>query len=222
MDVETLAREVEILRNQVEELCEIGAFGVEPKRLLEMMGSMLEELMVAREELRVQSRETAARCEELDQERRRSEEIWDAAPFGYAMTDAQGILLEANNAMGVFLGLKPERLVKKPLLLFVAEEERDAFRRRMLQIAEEGARLSTSWDARVVPASGRPVIATFWAVRVGKTAASAARLRWAIQDASDRRRREEELLAANHELERKLRAAALKDGERASRRVASR
>jgi PAS domain-containing protein len=58
----------------------------------------LEELQVSGEELRVQNEELAAARQTVETERQRYQELFDFAPDGYLVTNAEGVIQEANRA----------------------------------------------------------------------------------------------------------------------------
>ncbi len=88
---------------------------------LEELGVVCEELQVAQEELRVRNEAAAAA------ERNRFRDLFEFAPNGYVVTDAEGVVHQANRAACELLGLTPRYLVHKPLTVFVAPEDRTAF-----------------------------------------------------------------------------------------------
>ena len=66
--------------------------------------------------------------------------LFDRAPFAYVRTDRSGVIREANQAAGRFLGMPAARLVDRPLLNFVPRGDTAAFRamvKRLGDIATE-------------------------------------------------------------------------------------
>src|SRR5262249_46724871 len=106
----------------------------EPVRTAEVLPELLEDLHTALEELHVAEEEQYQQNEALaaarltaEAERQRYQELFDFAPDGYLVTDPEGIIQEANRAAAVLLGVPQPRLLDRPLVSFVAEEERPAF-----------------------------------------------------------------------------------------------
>src|SRR4051794_21317898 len=138
-----------------------------------------EELQVAREELQRQDEALRASQWALDEERRRYQDLFEHAPDAYLVTDAQGVIREANQrAVGLF-NLRRRFLIGKPLVLFVVEEARPAFRSELHRLAmapgvgryefRMGPRHEPAFDAEVTAvaafADGGRSIAVRWAVR---------------------------------------------------------
>ena len=53
----------------------------------------------------------------LEEERQRYQELFEFAPDGYLVTDALGVIREANRAASELLGIRAEFLRGKPLSL---------------------------------------------------------------------------------------------------------
>src|SRR6266850_5552544 len=76
----------------------------------------------------------------LAREAARYRTLFESAPVGFITTDLVGKVLEANVAAGEYFQLENRFLVGKPILTFVAPEERRAFRSWMLSLGRHGAR----------------------------------------------------------------------------------
>ena len=98
----------------------------------------LEELRVSEEELRQQNEMLGETRLAVEEERQRYQDLFDFAPDGYLVTDADGKILEANRAAGLLLGVLPRHLANKPLAVYVAPESRPAFRAALIPIAAGG------------------------------------------------------------------------------------
>src|SRR5881296_3671636 len=105
-----------------------------PAEDVEKMAVMIEELRVVEEELRVQNEELATARQTVEAERARYHELFQFAPDGYVVTDAAGIILEVNRAASAMLNAPRHRLLRKPLVLYVAGAEREAFRTYLFQV----------------------------------------------------------------------------------------
>ncbi|MFY9823045.1 MAG: PAS domain-containing protein, partial [Thermoanaerobaculia bacterium] len=95
---------------------------------LEELQSRLAELEVAYEELETQNEELLSTREALENQRHRYRRLFDEAPFGYLVTDPQGVIEEANRAASLLLGVPQHHLAGKPLLLYLMPQERRGFR----------------------------------------------------------------------------------------------
>ncbi len=79
---------------------------------------------IAQEELQQQNEELIATRQELEQQRQRYQDLFEFAPEGYLVTDTLGVISQANHAIEIMLGVRSERLVGKPLIVFIPENER--------------------------------------------------------------------------------------------------
>ena len=174
---------------------------------IESLYTALEELRVTEEELRVQNEQLEQTQMLIEAERVRYEEIFQLAPDAYLVTDAQGIVLEANHAAAALLSVPARRLARKPLAVFIAPAARLEFRTRVDQAVALG-RLD-EWETWLQPRGGHtavPVSCTVAAVH--DAAAGATGLRWLMRDVRERRRAEADRAAllreeaARHEAQR--------------------
>jgi PAS domain S-box-containing protein len=151
-----------------------------PDLLLEMA---VEELQVAEEELRAQAEELVAAREKVEAEREQYRHLFEFAPVGYMVTDEHGMIREANRAAVRMLNISPQFLRGKPLALFVAAEERGAFRRALGRILSAGD--VQEWPFRVQPRRAAAVEVTM-TVEAVRDRSGAMRLYWIIRDDSER------------------------------------
>jgi PAS domain S-box-containing protein len=176
------------------------------------LGTALEELQVAEEELRTQNEELLAVQAQADAERHRYQDLFGFAPNGYVVTDAEGVIQEANRAAAELLGAEPRFLAGKPLVLFVESPDRP-------RLHDELSRLLRGLSVRplvvrVAPRSGggpRTVALAVGAVRDPDRRRPV--LRWQMVDVTEQRRAEAEARDLNAELEQRVaaRTAALED-----------
>ncbi|HDR73207.1 MAG TPA: response regulator, partial [Methanoculleus sp.] len=91
--------------------------------LLELQ-TTVEELKVAEEEVRSQNEELMAAREELHAEHQRYVDLFEYAPYGYILTDANGVIQEINHEGARKMNVNGKNLVGKPLVIFIAKDER--------------------------------------------------------------------------------------------------
>jgi two-component system cell cycle sensor histidine kinase/response regulator CckA len=141
------------------------------------------ELEVAYEELEQQNDELIATREALENQRHRYRDLFDRAPFGYLVTDANGVIEEANEAAGTLLGIPKDRLPAKPLALYLERTERSLLATQIfrLRASDEAA----EWRVTVKPRGREPFPALITAVRDLDGRDRGVRLRFTLHDLSE-------------------------------------
>jgi PAS domain S-box-containing protein len=153
---------------------------------LQQLGTTVEELRVAEEELRQQNEELVAAREALEVERRRYQDLFEFAPDGYVVTDANGIIQEANRAAGELLRVPLRFLIGKPLGLFVTREGNHTFHTALTQLAREDP--ERAWELCLQPRDGDPLEVGLKVSTVRDDDGRLVALRWLFRDLSERKR----------------------------------
>ncbi len=112
------------------------------------VGESTEELRNANEELRVYQVELETQNEELravqlrlEESRSRLTHLYDFAPLAYFTLDRDGLILEANLKFAGMLGVQRNRLLLKPVAVFLASESQEPlyrFRMRLVDSLQPG------------------------------------------------------------------------------------
>lgn len=123
--IETARRRVDRLRRLAGETRRGG--GLLDQALLEL-SSAFAELQVAAGEVERQNRELEASAARIEIERRWYLVLFDRAPHGYLVTDRDGLIRQANRAIGELLGRRSNFLVGKPISLYLRGEQGRAAR----------------------------------------------------------------------------------------------
>src|SRR5215210_2283413 len=163
---------------------------VSRKQLLEALGALqesLQELDVAEAELAQQNEELVAAREALEIERHRYRELFDEAPFAYLVTDAVGVVEEANLAAAELFDYSRLMLRGKPLPVLVSPDDRRRFRDLLRELRASPGRREA--EVELVSAKRRVMLT----VEPDERPGSPLRLRWVLRDVTDRRAAEEEL-----------------------------
>jgi PAS domain S-box-containing protein len=92
------------------------------------VANALEDLASTARDLRAQHAELAELDRVREEERHRYQDLFEAAPDAYLITDARGVIQEANRAAALLLNVSRELLAGKPLVVFVASKDRRLFR----------------------------------------------------------------------------------------------
>ena len=172
----------------------------------EELKSTLEELRVAEEELRQQNDEILAAQLLADHHRQRYQALFDFAPDGYLVTDAQGMIREANHRAAEMLKIGEKFLVNKPLVTFVAEDTRTAFRAGLNWLDQAGR--TEEWEVQLKPRKGDAFPAALSVVMDRDASGRPATLRWLLRDITARKQAEAERLHLVREQEARIEAEA--------------
>ncbi|GAA6617053.1 sensor histidine kinase [Scytonema sp. NUACC26] len=157
----------------------------------EELRTALEELHVAEEELRQQNEQLAIAFHQTATERKRYQELFDFAPDGYLVTDAQGKILEANYAAAHLLKISKNFLIGKPLVSFFPSEERRAFRYQLQRLFDmEGMQ---EWEISIQPRQGDIFDASLTVKTIRDNEGKPIGWRWLLRDITSRKQAEEKL-----------------------------
>jgi PAS domain S-box-containing protein len=145
----------------------------------------LEELRVAKEELRAQNEELVRIQSHLRDEHERYLQLFEHAPDGYLVTDRNGVILEANQAMVGLLKHRREHLMGKPVAIFIPEKNRNAFHARINRLLRE-ARVQ-DWETTLLPHHSTEVPVLVRVNPMLDAAGEAIGLRWLVRDVTARK-----------------------------------
>ena len=162
-----------------------------PKQSEAFLAEVLHDLQQTVEELRQQNEELALAREAAEADRQRYRELFEFAPDGYVVTDAEGVIEQANRVTAAMLQVSQEALVKKPLALFVVEDEHRAFRACSNQLKQgEGVQ---GWEVQLQPRQRAPFPAILHVAVARDLRGRPVGLRWLLSDIE--RKQAEEALA---------------------------
>ncbi len=83
--------------------------------------------------------------------------LFHSSPIPYLITDANGVIREANHAIAQLLNVPQTYLVGKPFVLYVAQSDRAAFCSKLNQLSQ--AENSQIWQSNLAPRQGQPFMA---------------------------------------------------------------
>jgi len=89
-----------------------------------------EELRAHQVELGMQNEELRRTHKELEASRARYFDLYDLAPFGYLTLSEHGLIVEANLAFAILLGMAKAALLKQPLSLFIFPADQHIYYRQ--------------------------------------------------------------------------------------------
>lgn len=102
--------------------------------------ALLHELQVHQVELEMQNDELRATQSALEESCNRYADLYDQAPVAYLTLDTRGAIVEANRVAAALLGVAGERLLKRLLLQYVANEDRSLLANHFRQVWGGNAR----------------------------------------------------------------------------------
>lgn len=146
------------------------------------LDTTLEELEVAEHELRQQTEILLETRDLVDTERRRYRSLFDNAPDGYVVTDPVGIITEANLTAAQYFKIGHRFLIRKPLANLIADEERSAFRKTLLNF--ENLHGSVVKEMTLRPRASAPFRASVTVAADRSPSGRLLALRWMIKDIS--------------------------------------
>jgi PAS domain S-box-containing protein len=197
---EDYGRRLHLVNQQVSGLS--GKKAKPSEETVEGLQLALEELRVVDEELRQQNEELNAAHLELDNERRRYQELFELAPDAYLVTSLTGIVAEANQSAASLFGIAPPFLTGKALAAYIASEDRPRFRGLLSERVQSGRSHSTLFRLRT--RGGRRLVVEFtYSVAEGFDGKPAG-IRWLIRDVTEQERLARQIRTLNAELETRV------------------
>ncbi|MCC7447544.1 MAG: PAS domain S-box protein [Anaerolineae bacterium] len=156
---DNMARYLETLRNRIITLQAEKQLSVSASdsllRLQDELTDTLEELSVAQEELAAQDEQLEIAHDQVTVERERYWDLFEFAPGGYIVTDANGLIREANYAASRLLNMERYKLLNKPLVAFVTMEQRRMFRSRLNTLLVD--KQVQEWETALKPRRKQPL-----------------------------------------------------------------
>jgi PAS domain S-box-containing protein len=147
--------------------------------------------------------ETTASRDPLERERQKYFELFELGPDACILTDAEGVIHEANAMATQLLGVSAQFLPGKPLPAFFEDTARAAFRQQLDQLC--GSTGTDEWEIKLAARNGMPIHVSVSVARIGRDTAPAT-YRWLVRDISKRKRAEASARELHRDLE--LRVAA--------------
>ncbi len=158
--------------------------------------ALIHEYEVHRIELELQNEELRHVQAALEQSRARYFELYDLAPVSYLTLSVPGLILEANLAASVLLGMDRSALLMQPISRIIHKEDQDIYylhRKKLFRTGEP-----QECELRLVRTDG----VVFWALLAATAALDSAGTplcRVVVHDISDRKRANEMEVQAKEE-----------------------
>ncbi len=195
-DRSKIAKHLETVDQRAAELYQnVGDTPIEQPQLalsyIKALSNALEELRVVEEEVCEHNEELHQARQQLEDERRRYQDLFDFAPDGYLVTDIHGKIYEANRAAADLLNVSQKYLAGKILTNFVPEEQRRVFRSLLLQLRVIDR--IQEWEICLIARSKPRFEAAITVAAVRDAEGKAIALRWLIRDIAERKQIEAQL-----------------------------
>lgn len=165
-----------------------------------------EELRLAKQLTEVHT-ELDQSIEQIQEQRRRYQDLFEQAPDGYVVTDLKGKILEANTAALDLFGCEAADCVGKALKEYVAQDLRNAFSSGLATL--EGLGSIHEWELKIRPANNPVFDASVSVTAVRGSKEEPLAYRWLIRDVSKRKQLEHDLKSTNEALERRVRTRTI-------------
>ncbi len=201
--LETVRQHSQALQQKISAAASLSPREIPP--LLEEMIAVMEKLHHAEAELQQQHEELLSTRQVVEIERQRYQDLFEFAPDGYVVTDADGVIREANRATVALLGIAHGFLVGKPLTNLVAPRDRRALRRYVTQLCQH-APPQPEWEVWLQPRHSTLVSVALTVAVVRDAQGKVVNLRWLLRDSTARKRAEEEVRQAKDATEAANRA----------------
>src|SRR5260370_7577041 len=97
---------------------------------------------------------------ELDKARAYAESLIKNAPDPVFVSDLEGKILQANDAVSKLLGFRPDELIEQSLSRFITAQETREFTAALPEVAEKGVTRNAPLNPRTPPAEALPTTLT--------------------------------------------------------------
>ena len=169
-------------------------------RTLADLSATLDKLRVSAEEIYQLNRQLTRTSQALETEHRRYVELFEFAPDGSLVSDAKGMIQEANRAAGVLLRKNRNQLPGKPLSLFIEEGQRATFCAQIYRL-RRGMDEHLPRTFRIQPRAGARLDVSLSVAATRTPEGRVTHLRWMMRDITERKCAEEAIRTANAALE---------------------
>ncbi|MBE9012540.1 PAS domain-containing protein, partial [Pseudanabaenaceae cyanobacterium LEGE 13415] len=148
----------------------------------EEIDAAIEDLQVIYEQMQTRLEMLEEVEEDLFQQQQYYQDIFQFFPIASLVTDANGLILEANQAIAELLNLPHSYVLRKPLAVFIEERDRTEFRTRLNQLAQSNG--TQVWQTRLCSRDRTPVSVELHIAITRNTQGQIEQLRIGVYDLS--------------------------------------
>jgi PAS domain S-box-containing protein len=163
-----------------------------------LLKEAVDELRKTEQKLRAQNEILKTTQDHLLKERQRYHDLFEFAPDGYLVTDATGIILEANQAASGLLASRQEELAGKSLISYIVSEDHQTFEAMLSQVIK--SEKVCGWESIIQLKEGLSIPIVLIVASKQESWGSPLVLRWQLHDISERKRAAESLIASQQKL----------------------
>jgi PAS domain S-box-containing protein len=149
MNSHNLRHYIETLQQHIKALSSTDSDRPEDELMVALNGLELlcEEMATSEEAATVVEEELLQQNQQLTEKFEHYRTLFQTAPIAYLITDAKGLILEANQALATLLQITPQQLLRKPLAVFIDQEDWPVFRLAFHHLAQAEGR--QTWQLRL-------------------------------------------------------------------------
>jgi diguanylate cyclase (GGDEF)-like protein/PAS domain S-box-containing protein len=168
------------------------------------MQALLKQLQLIQEQMQHSNNDLAIAHLALAAQQQRYQDLFNFAPDGYLVTDPQGIIYEANQAMARLLQIEQPNLMGQALQTFVAPTEQAQFLRRWQQLLNR-QQDSHTFEVTLAPTQTQSFAAELTVGPIRNDHQDVVGCRWLVRDISPRKKVEAEVQLLNQQLQHRVR-----------------
>jgi len=166
----------------------------------EQLGICIEELRVSEEELYERDLRILDTTRNALLEHKRYRDLFEFSPDGYIITNLAAVIGEANLIAAKMLNVRRERLIGKPLIVFVEKNSCDEVIRHIQQMASRGSVNAVRWQAEIKPRGKATFFASITSSIIQDQSGQGVGFRMLVRDITESREREQALQNSQEEL----------------------
>ena len=151
---------------------------------LEELHILLEELMIAEEELHQHNSLLESTRLLIEAERYRYRELFESISDGYLLTNQHGVIQKANRAAANLLNVSQKLLVGKLLVSFIRLDLRESFRFRLNQL--HLLNKFSEWEVSLQPLRGNPIDVSVTTTTIRDRSGNLIGLDWVLHEINQR------------------------------------
>lgn len=187
INLNMFAQQLHSVQERLANLCQDANTPVQPEA--DLLLAALKELDTASKTLEIVTEKLFEQTQKLGdvqarlrEEYKRYQDLLQFIPNAYLVTDTQGKIQSANCTTATLFNLQQRFLVNKPLVCFIAVEERQAFRSQLNQMHTSECDYVQEWISRIQPRDCEPFEAAMTVASVRDVKGKLTGLRWIVRD----------------------------------------